>query len=883
MRRKQMAALLLAVVMAGSSLGSVAAEGMGEAWQATAELPEEAGNREEERAALTGLAEAEADEAAAAAEKTGDDMSSAADSEELVVSEELLPEGEDLESATEGWEEAWTRNGEVEPEDLIVDEEILEEQADETTGDQAANTWKYGNFTYQFDAYFKDEIVLVGYAGEETDLVIPDEIDGHLVTGLSSSFLSSETDYYPSIKTVTIGKNITGMGLMAFSGCSELEAYQVAEGNQYYRMIGDLVYSLDGLRCVKCPTKKTGAVVLPEGTESIAASAFYETGIASVALPDTVEIIGEQAFAFCRQLTEVTLGEGLGFIGNQVFYWCNQLRKLRVPRSVYFVGEEAFTIFIMEGTVSSLVIEGYENTVVERAARASGCPFTAIGKEDYKVLDQGICGEDLTWKVDSKGVLTISGKGPMYDYYEMGSYPGWSDSDKFKTREINRVVIEEGVTSVGAWALSYLEKVSSVSLPFTLKTIGFAAFRGCTMLEQIMLPEGLTSIGDKAFLDVYLQMVAVPSSVTKIGSYAFDYYTIEGNSSSWNYPSHSGILTMYVYQGSAAQTYAKEYNVNARFMAADACCADPTSGHAKVVTTAPKAASYTADGCTEGSKCSRCGKVLSVSSVLPKLELKLDQSALTLYQAQTRQLKLQGAKGAVAWTSSNKSVATVTSSGLVKAVKAGSAVITASVSGVKRTCKVTVKTPTVSKTSLTLLAGQSYQLSMLGGTGKITWKTSNAKVVKVTSKGKLTALKAGKATISVTRNKKTTKCKVTVRKNQVSYKVSKNARDYRYGEPVGALSKAYFSNGKLVVDMWVMNARWYYARYFSWWKVNIYTRDGRLLATKKFKNIPLNLSAFSSKKVTLTFPASAVKIKDYDLSKGIYFSDDYYYYWYYHK
>ena len=129
------------------------------------------------------------------------------------------------------------------------------------------------------------------------------------------------------------------------------------------------------------------------------------------------------------------------------------------------------------------------------------------------------------------------------------------------------------------------------------------------------------------------------------------------------------------------------------------------------------------------------------------------------------------------YTSSNPSVATVSASGEIKAIEAGSATITVRAndgSNVKKTCKVTVAYPVtsvkVNKTSAELFVGKTLTLKATVGpanaTNKaITWKSSNAAVAAVSATGVVTAKKAGKVTITVTTSdgKKTAACQIVVK------------------------------------------------------------------------------------------------------------------------
>lgn len=129
----------------------------------------------------------------------------------------------------------------------------------------------------------------------------------------------------------------------------------------------------------------------------------------------------------------------------------------------------------------------------------------------------------------------------------------------------------------------------------------------------------------------------------------------------------------------------------------------------------------------------------------------------------------------VTWSSSNTGVATVTN-GVVKAVKAGTATITATSNGVNATCKITVKEPTLSlsKTSTTLYTKDEKTATLVAkvnGTevsgSQVTWSTSDKTIVKVEN-GKITAIAEGTATITAKANGISKTCKVTVKKPSIS-------------------------------------------------------------------------------------------------------------------
>lgn len=124
---------------------------------------------------------------------------------------------------------------------------------------------------------------------------------------------------------------------------------------------------------------------------------------------------------------------------------------------------------------------------------------------------------------------------------------------------------------------------------------------------------------------------------------------------------------------------------------------------------------------------------------------------------------VKNGKGKTTYKSNNTGVAKVSSTGVVTGVKKGIAVITVTNNRVSRTFKVTVKNPSLNRTTLNLKAKKNCTLKVQGKIGKVTFKSSNTKVATVNAKGKVVAKKKGNATITVKANGITLKCKVKVK------------------------------------------------------------------------------------------------------------------------
>ena len=157
---------------------------------------------------------------------------------------------------------------------------------------------------------------------------------------------------------------------------------------------------------------------------------------------------------------------------------------------------------------------------------------------------------------------------------------------------------------------------------------------------------------------------------------------------------------------------------------------------------------------------------MAFGSVTVSAAPKLNRTKVTLLKGEKTTLKVTGTRQKVAWRSSKKSVATVNSKGQVVAKNKGSATIYAKVS--KKTYKYVVKveTPKLSRTSLTLTEKNSSAIKLTGTTVKVKYSSSNPKVARVDSKGKITAVKKGTAVITAKANTKKFNCKVTVKAAQ---------------------------------------------------------------------------------------------------------------------
>ena len=144
-----------------------------------------------------------------------------------------------------------------------------------------------------------------------------------------------------------------------------------------------------------------------------------------------------------------------------------------------------------------------------------------------ETVASGVCGENVTWRLDSDGVFTVSGSGPMRGYCtysdETGASYTWYDSGADGPAplvpwydhlgEIRSAVIEPGVTSVSHGSFTFCGALESVSLPESLTEISSFAFAFCSALRGIDIPDSVREIGYGAFWECEkLQSIRIPAA-----------------------------------------------------------------------------------------------------------------------------------------------------------------------------------------------------------------------------------------------------------------------------------------------------------------------------------------------------------------------------------
>ena len=352
--------------------------------------------------------------------------------------------------------------------------------------------------------------------------------------------------YAAKIWGINLPDDITSIGDYAFAGCGISSFYGPSTK---LKKIGNYAFSnCSGLSWLEFPKTLTsigtGAfynstqiqhLVFPNSVTSIGTDAFYGCYlIREVTIPGSLKTLAGSVFNSCTQMEKVTFLNGVSTI-DAAFPGCTEIKTVVIPKSVTSIKASAFADC---SALTDVYYSGSESDWNNISIGSSNGYLTNAAKHFSSFAASGKHGNNLTWVLDDKGVLTITGSGEMSDNI---SVPGWSSVKEYiksirfdgnittisysafeECTSLTQVAIPVGVKEIHAGAFLGCTNLKNAYLPSTVTDIGGSAFSGCSALESITIPASVETIESQAFYNCKnLKNVVVPDSVTALGSGAF--------------------------------------------------------------------------------------------------------------------------------------------------------------------------------------------------------------------------------------------------------------------------------------------------------------------------------------------------------------------------
>ena len=292
------------------------------------------------------------------------------------------------------------------------------------------------------------------------------------------------------------------------------------------------------------------------------------TGLTSVTIPGSVTSIGERAFNGCIGLTSITIGDSVTSIGESAFSGCSSLESITIP----FVGAKAgvtssdiyqypfgyiFGTASYDGGVateqhyygSSTSDDAYTTYYIPSSLKSVTVTGGNILRGAFYNCT-GLTSVTIGNSVTSIGEWAFSGCSGLTSITIPDSVTSIGDR-AFESCELTSIIVVEGNSKYHSVGNCLIEtatktlilgcKTSAIPTDGSVTSIGYEAFRGCTGLTSITIPDSVTSIGVAAFYYCSdLTSITIPDSVTSIGDMAFSYCSgltsinFEGTKEQWN-------------------------------------------------------------------------------------------------------------------------------------------------------------------------------------------------------------------------------------------------------------------------------------------------------------------------------------------------------------
>ncbi|MCD8069279.1 MAG: leucine-rich repeat domain-containing protein [Lachnospiraceae bacterium] len=316
--------------------------------------------------------------------------------------------------------------------------------------------------------YSDGGVKLVGYEGEESDVVIPATVYGMEVVSVEwSSILNDQANFY------ILNEDVQYMLMKE----SELTWEESEDGS------GVVITSYSGEATGSCewvaiPSEIDGQTVVAIGDE-----AMQNLGVKGIFLPEGLVEIGMDAFADCDSLVNIIFPETLTTIARGAFVFCASLKSVVLPDSLETLGVHAFAF----DTALEVVYIPANLSSVSGMNPFYGCPLLSISISD----------ENTSFQVIDGVLFTADGR-------ELVSYPAGSTATSY--------TVPEGAKVIGNAAFHGAQNLETVILPEGLQTVTANAFMNCSALESINIPDSVTTVGALSFSGCSsLTEISVPS------------------------------------------------------------------------------------------------------------------------------------------------------------------------------------------------------------------------------------------------------------------------------------------------------------------------------------------------------------------------------------
>lgn len=380
---------------------------------------------------------------------------------------------------------------------------------------------------YEYGILTDETVNITGYNGSDSEITIPAEIDGRIVTRING-YAFSGSDKLTSVK---IPENVKVIGYSAFSDCTALTSVELPSSMR----------SIDYSAFSGCTSLTS--INIPDGVTEIGFEAFLDcTSLKEITIPGSVIYIDQRAFYNCTALEKLTIKEGVTGIDFSAFSSCKALASISVPDSVTVINSNAF--------YDTAWYNNHPNGMVYAGK-------VAYKYKGYMSQSQTIVLDDGTKGIADAAFINCPG---LKDIVIPDSVTSIGSKAFYETAWYNSQ--PDGVVYAGKVAYAYkgeMPQNSKITLKYGTKGIAATAFKDVAALTEITIPDSVVNIGWEAFSGCTgLKGITVPGGVTHVGRHSIGLYY---DKDTYMYLIIDGFI-IYGYEGSAAEKYAVKNKID---------------------------------------------------------------------------------------------------------------------------------------------------------------------------------------------------------------------------------------------------------------------------------------------------------------------------------
>lgn len=284
-----------------------------------------------------------------------------------------------------------------------------------------------------------------------------------------------------SVEEIVIPSTVKS--LCGVTALAHVKTITISPNNPYYMAKNNMIFSKDGTKLIGVGSPK-GKVEIPNGVKKIGALALAYTDITNIVLPDSLVSIGEEAFAQCPSLTQITIGKFTKNIATNAFYGTNGLKDIAISKKNPHIR-------CIKGAIYT---KNKKTLLLAGAARG----ILILPKKTSHIQKNAFYG--------NKTVETV------FIMNSMKKIP----SRAFAVSNVEDVVLPDSVKVIGKEAFAGCYKLESIELPDSVRIIGEGAFSSCQSMRITKLPKSLKTIKKRAFYQCGFSKLVIPKSVKVI-------------------------------------------------------------------------------------------------------------------------------------------------------------------------------------------------------------------------------------------------------------------------------------------------------------------------------------------------------------------------------